>query len=94
MPDFYAIVIDPRNYPYHAVDLHRLIKDAPDFTAWWHYIDNVYIVKTSLSEDAISEMIRDTTKEANLLVIKVNIKDSQGWLPKEAWDWIKSEGNE
>jgi hypothetical protein len=39
-------------------------------------------------------MIRDTTKEANLLVIKVNIKDSQGWLPKEAWDWIKSEGNE
>ena len=60
---------------------------------WWHYIKSSYIVGTDLSADAVSDHFRTTAIKYTLpprhLVMKVDLSVRQGWLPAEAWEWIR-----
>lgn len=59
---------------------------------WWHYLESTWIVKnTSMSADSISNKLLPHIKQGDrLLVIKIDTSDKQGWLPKDAWDWLNS----
>ena len=57
---------------------------------WWHYFDTTWIVSTPHGADAYARLLyphMDTTDR--LLVVKIT-PDKQGWLTKEAWDWLNS----
>jgi len=56
--------------------------------AWWHYLGSTWLVDTGLDAAGIFARLKphiDTNDY--VLVIRV-ARDRQGWLPKDAWDWI------
>ena len=57
---------------------------------WWHYLDSTWIVATSLScsgaWDAISAAF---DRSDNCLVVDITNDPYQGWLPADAWDWLR-----
>ena len=58
---------------------------------WWHYLDSTWIVKTNMSAQQIWNLLgKHIVTSDRMLVIKIDISDKQGWLPKDAWDWINS----
>lgn len=58
--------------------------------AWWHYLGSTWLVDTKLDASAIWERLaRHVDQNDRVLVIEVTA-DYSGWLPKDAWDWIKS----
>ena len=58
--------------------------------AWWHYLDSTWLVETSMTTLQISEQLRKETDENDYLLIIRVYKDYQGWLKKEAWEWLNS----
>jgi hypothetical protein len=57
---------------------------------WWHYIDTAWIVQTVYSADQFAHKLYPHIEQADyLLVVKIT-RDHQGWMPKEAWDWLNS----
>jgi hypothetical protein len=66
----------------------KYILDSDDFEAWWNHMPGVFLVITRLRPDEISDRLRAFTKESNLLVVRVDLEDSEGRLSRRAWNWI------
>lgn len=55
---------------------------------WWHYLDSTWIVITDESAQQIWDRLeRHIDKNDFMLIIEV-LDNVQGWLPKDAWNWI------
>ena len=58
--------------------------------AWWHYLDSTWMVQTyDTVQSASDKLLKHIDKNDFLLVVDVTGDTMQGWLPKEAWDWIQ-----
>ena|SRR2546425_13352272 len=60
-------------------------------SGWWHYLDSTWLVATTKAPKELAEQIRplfDLEKDT-FLVIEVEPSYS-GWLPRKAWEWMKS----
>jgi len=69
-------------------DLYKEIKGLG--ASWWHYLDSTWLVSTNLTADqAASRLLKVLDKSDHVLVLNVTGDDHQGWLPQEAWNWIK-----
>ncbi|MCX6844782.1 MAG: hypothetical protein NTX53_21170 [candidate division WOR-3 bacterium] len=57
---------------------------------WWHFLDSTWLVQTAMTPDQVAARLR-LHMDANdyLLVVKVT-RPYQGWLPKDAWEWVNS----
>ncbi|MBI4706379.1 MAG: hypothetical protein HY761_00435 [Candidatus Omnitrophica bacterium] len=77
----YDLKAPNRNYDGLFVE----IKKSPK---WWHFLESTWIIATDETPSQIwNRLIANLDKNDYLLIIEV--KDNvQGWLPKEAWDWI------
>lgn len=81
----YAINYDLKAPGRNYEGLYAAIKELG---TWWHYLESMWIVKTSLEVNGVWERLaRHLDENDRLLVIEVRC-NAQGWLPKEAWDWI------
>lgn len=90
MKNYYLVTVS-NLYPFNAVTFHNYLTSLyPNYlTSWWHYIQGpTYIVYTSLNENQIYNLLRLHVNGNNFLVIKVDPKTAQGWLPKDAWTWL------
>ncbi|MDE0518788.1 MAG: hypothetical protein OXH36_04450 [Bdellovibrionales bacterium] len=56
-------------------------------TDWWYYIDNTYLVACSLDVNELYNLIYSAINR-HLLIVEINPKNAQGWLPQDAWNWI------
>ena len=67
----------------------KLEDTITSFGNWWHYFGDTWIVDTDMTVDQIASAIGQhlMTEQDYLLVIAIR-PPYQGWLPKEAWDWI------
>ena len=78
--------------------LRNQLKDySPFFEAiqnsgkkWWHYIDTAWIVETDLTVDQLAQKLYPFIERTDYLFVVRIANEHQGWLPKEAWDWINS----
>lgn len=70
-------------------DVYAAIKaSSVDGTTWWHFLDSTWIIKSDLTVDDIYSNIKpNIDNNDNLLVIEVK-NNKQGWLPKNAWDYL------
>lgn len=76
---------------------YRAFHDAfvahPEIFRWCHYIKSSYVIGTSLTVNELSNHYADTAKQYGLrtthLVLKVDLNERYGMLPKEAWEWFK-----
>jgi hypothetical protein len=62
-------------------------------SAWWHHLNNTWLINTNLNANQIYQNLsRHIQPNDRLLVIQIpNNADYQGYLPQEAWDWIKDQ---
>ena len=61
---------------------------------WWHFIEQTCVAYTAYSPDNYAKKLFPfILKTDSLLVVKITPHDFQGWLPKEAWDWLTSTSN-
>ena len=84
----YAICYELNRPGQSYKDLHEAIAGLG---AWWHQLHSTWLVKTDKSAKDIVRILREGDRMApndRLLVIRVD-GDYQGWLPKEAWEWIR-----
>ena len=69
--------------------LHKAIDSNAEITAWWHYINNTYLLVTRERATTIYDKLSAASGGTNMLIIEVNQNGSrQGWLPNKAWEWI------
>lgn len=55
---------------------------------WWHYLDSTWLVISNESPNQIWKRLEPYADKNDYLLI-IEVRDNvQGWLPKEAWDWI------
>jgi hypothetical protein len=69
-------------------DYEPLYEQLKKSLGWWHYLDSTWLISTF--EDAqtlASRLLSVIDANDRLLVIRVS-NERQGWLPKDAWDWI------
>jgi hypothetical protein len=69
-------------------DYNGLYEELKKSSKWWHYLESTWLVSTEESPTVIwNRLAKHIDKNDYLLIIEV--KDNvQGWLPKDAWDWI------
>ena len=58
-------------------------------TDWWHYVTDTYIVVSDLGINSIYNNIFPIIPGKGLFIVEINTKNIQGWLPQNAWDWLK-----
>ena len=81
----YAVNYDLKKPGQDYTKLHEAIKACG---AWWHYLGSTWLVDTSLNAQGIWDAI-SAHVDANDRVLIIGVtRNYQGWLPKEAWDWI------
>ncbi len=73
-------------------ELHNKLVFLDCIKNWFHYIKSSYLLISEKSTaNALDKDISSIFIEKNYLLISINLKDSQGWLPSKAWDWIKKQ---
>ena len=82
----YDIDEDKRDYE----NLYRKIRSLG---GWMHFIDSAWLVSSNRrSADRIAdELIKLIDKEDDYLIVTEITTNNQGWLPDEAWAWLKEE---
>jgi hypothetical protein len=74
----------PRDYH----DFYEAIKQQG---RWWHYLSSTWLVSTTKSPQEIVDSIHPYMSEPDSLLVCELGPNYQGWLPKDAWDWINNE---
>ncbi|ENC6432940.1 TPA: hypothetical protein ACSP48_003806 [Aeromonas veronii] len=58
---------------------------------WWHYLESVWVITSR--EDLYNVRMRLQNlldRDDRLLVIEIHSGQADGWLPTDAWDWLKN----
>ena len=56
---------------------------------WWHHIDTAYLITSNLDINQLYNLIYPGVPGRSLLIIEVDPNNAQGWLPRNAWEWIQ-----
>lgn len=77
-------------YDVNSDDNYNLLeKELKKYERWWHYLERTWIIISDETPQEIWSRIENKiNKKNNLLIIEIR-KESEGWLPRNAWDWIK-----
>lgn len=87
MSKAYSITYDLKAPGRDYSGMYKAIKSTG---TWWHYLESTWLVATDESPSQIGEKLRrHIDQNDRLLIIEIrNNKD--GWLSKDAWDWINT----
>lgn len=67
--------------------LYEAIKTAD---GWWHYLESFWIISSSKTLDYWRDFLRNEINSGDrFIVIEISEGKTDGWLPQDAWDWIK-----
>ena len=81
----YAINYDLKKPGQHYTALYAAIKGCG---AWWHYLGSTWLVDTTLDAEGIWKHLAPHFDANDRTLIIGVTRDYQGWLTKEAWQWI------
>lgn len=85
----YVLIFD-RDDQTNFIQLHDQLISLDCIKNWFHYIKSSYIlISDKATANALDREIGIIIKEKNYLIVGVDLKDCQGWLPKRAWEWIE-----
>jgi len=79
-------VLDNFNYN----KFHDSLIAAKGLISWWHYLESSYIiiVEDHITATNISKFVESHMPDKYFIVVELNLSNHNGWLPKEAWNWI------
>jgi hypothetical protein len=58
---------------------------------WWHYLASTWLISTSKSPQEIAESVHPFMDPQDFLLVTEMGDLYQGYLPKQAWDWISDQ---
>lgn len=82
---------------FDSTQIHNIITKMPIVSDWWHYLPSVYIIQTTSILNTAKKMtdyISQNFKGLSFLVIKVDIRNYNGVLNKDAWEWFRKKNNQ
>lgn len=85
----YLVVFNHQQPHYSDEQIHDTMINLP-ISDWWHYLPNVYIVSSHLSEKVLADGIIARNPGLLFLIVKVDLSKANGVLNKSAWDWINN----
>lgn len=69
-------------------NLYSTLKTA---SSWWHYLESTWLLSTHDDPQTWRERLQSYIDSDADSILIIEIKNNySGWLPKKAWDWIKS----
>lgn len=86
-PKIYSLSFDP--HVSNAENLHAIVTAMPHTIEWWHYLGSTYLITSHASALELQNYVNQKWV-GRFLVSEIQPKNTGGWLPKEAWDWINS----
>jgi hypothetical protein len=72
-------------------DYNGLIKELQNSHTWWHYLESTWLIYTNETANQIWNRLSSYLDQNDSILIIETGKDYSGWLPKEAWEWIKKQ---
>ena len=76
-------------------DYTNLITAIKEERNWWHYLDSFWLLDTSKTVEELNQkLIQYLDAEDRLIILDLNTKDFNGWLPQNAYDWLKKHIND
>jgi len=81
-----------RDEPLDFKSLHNEIVNVPSVITWSHYIKSSYIliVNTNSATD-LNKQLMEVLSIKRFLIIEVNLKNRNGRMPREAWEWFRNQ---
>lgn len=87
MARVYSVTYDLRQPGRSYQPLYDELKNS---TRWWHYLQSTWLIYTDETATQLTDRLRAKMDNNDyVLVIRV-CDDRDGWLPKDAWEWITS----
>lgn len=90
----FMISVDWDDPALDADGFRSFIRESNIFSNWWNHIPTLFLVTSSVDAETISAKLRKYSGNANLLVMEVNPRESEGLLPKLGWHWIRRRSGE
>jgi hypothetical protein len=87
MYKFYILVFDPTRIQM-SKEIHEVIKKSQFIYTWWHYLNSAYIIKSQYTLETLHDELTKKLTNKQFLIIEIDPYNRNGWLKKEAWDWI------
>lgn len=83
----YSINYDLKRPGQNYEALYKAIKELGE---WWHFLESTWLVDTNLNAEGIYNILSSAIDKNDFFLVIGVTSDYQGWLPKEAWEWINS----
>lgn len=71
-------------------DYSSLVAALKSAGKWWHFLESTWLIGTEETPEQLWKRIHTTIEKRDFLIIIEVRKNANGWLPKEAWDWIST----
>lgn len=83
----YLVTYDLKKFGKDYTGLYTALKSSYN---WWHQLDSTWLVATNESLVQVWNRIAPHL-DLNDIALVIEVKRNyQGWLPKDAWDWINA----
>ena len=87
----YALMFD-RDDQINYKELHHKLISLECVKNWFHYIKSSYILISDLpTAYEFNKEVSKVLKDKNYLIVAIDLKDIEGWLPGRAWSWVDSQ---
>lgn len=69
-------------------DYSGLFSALQDCARWWHFLESTWLVVFDGTAEELWRRLEPFVQTRDRLLIIAVGRDSQGYLPQKAWDWI------
>ena len=70
-------------------EIHKKIINIPNLYSWFHYLQSSYILISEEDSYFLTQEIIKIMPNKRFLLLRVDLASRNGWMPKEAWEWIE-----
>jgi len=81
------LIFDPTKT--NPTNMHNVIQNNLLVSNWWHYLPSAYILLSQHSITAIQNDLLVKLPNQRFMLTKIDPKVVGGWLPEEAWKWVR-----
>ena len=61
-------------------------------SSWWHYLTSTWLLSTIKTPKQVVEAVRPHMGPNDFILVgEFSSNNYFGWLPNEAWDWLKAQ---
>lgn len=79
---------------YSGGNSNEIEQAVKSYASWFHFGKDTYLVAegTATAKEIRTNLERKIAQgKEKLLILEVSIKEAEGWLLDNEWDWLKSE---